>query len=218
LIPGRTLRLTVFLFTCAIAAHSQGTAAGPGALQLLQAGHADEALQSLHQRLTSNPDDAEAWNLQGRVYFQLKLWDESIHSAEKATRLRPDNSEYHLWLGRAYGEKADSIGSLGAISLVRKVKAEFEKAAALDAGAKDLSTRADLAEFYGEAPGFMGGDKTKARDLGDFVMKRDAALGHLMAANLAREQKKSDLAEQEYKPAIEASRSAAHYWVTLASF
>jgi predicted Zn-dependent protease len=101
---------------------------------------------------------------------------------------------------------------------VRKVKGELEKAVALDSDGKNLSARADLAEFYVEAPGFMGGDKTKARALIEFVMKSDAALAHSMAANLAREQKKNVLAEQEYKAAIEAGGGEAHYQVMLASF
>jgi tetratricopeptide (TPR) repeat protein len=49
-------------------------------------------------------------------------------------------------------------------------------------------------------------------------MRYDAAMGHAMAANLAKERKKLDQAEQEYKAAIAAGGNAAHDWVMLASF
>ncbi|MBZ5522352.1 MAG: tetratricopeptide repeat protein [Acidobacteriia bacterium] len=192
--------------------------AATGALDLLKSGRADDALRELQLRIQKNPADAEAFNLMGRVYFQLELWDDAIHAAEKSVELLPSSSEYHQWLGRAYGEKADSIGSFGAMSLVRKVKNEFERAVALDTRVANLSARADLAEFYIEAPGFMGGDKDKAADLAQFVMKYDAAQGHYIAARLAQERKDKAVAEQEYKAAIEASGNSAHSWINLASF
>jgi tetratricopeptide (TPR) repeat protein len=106
-----------------------------------------------------------------------------------------------------------------AISLVRKVKAEFEKAVALDDAGKNLSARSDLAEFYTEAPAIMGGDKAKARQLGDFIMKSDPGLAHYIYARLEEKQNDKTKAEQEFQAAIaEAGKAAAHHWVDLASF
>ena len=192
--------------------------AAPSALELLKSGRADEALSELQAHIRKDPSDAEAWNLMARVYFQLERWDDAIRAGEKSVELKPSSSEYHLWLGRAYGEKADASGGLGALGLVRKVKSEFEKAVELDPKAQNLPARADLAEFYTEAPGLLGGDKGKARALADFVMKYDAPMGHAIRARLAREQKKYDIAEKELRAAIEASGDEAHYWVSLASF
>ncbi len=117
---------------------------------LLPSGKVDETLAALQARIQANPGDAEAHSLMSRVYLQIERWDEAIRAAEKAVKLMPDNSEYHQWLGRAYGLKAEVIGPIGAFSLVRKVKAEFERAVNLSAD--NLSARADLAEFYTEAP------------------------------------------------------------------
>lgn len=189
-----------------------------GALDLLKAGRADDALVELQLRVSKNPSDAEAWNLLGRVYFQLERWDDAIHATVKSVELNPSSSEFHQWLGRAYGEKADSIGPIGAFSLVRKVKNEFERAVSLDDKAENLSARADLSEFYIEAPGFMGGDKAKAAALAGFVLKYDPALGHYMTARLAEKQKNPALAEQEYKAANEASGDSSLSWVNLAAF
>ena len=188
---------------------------------LVRDGKADQALRTLNSQIQKNPNDAQAYNLLARVYFQLEHWDDTIRAAEKSVALSDQNSEYHQWLGRAYGKKAEVIGKLhfvSAISLVRKVKAEFEKAVALDEAGKNLSARADLAEFYSEAPSIMGGDKTKARHLADFIVTRDPALGHTMYGMLHEKQNAKDKAEQEYKIAIQSSNNLAHYWVNLASF
>lgn len=193
-------------------------AAGPDPAWLLQNGKADEALAVLNSQIEKNPNDARACNLIGRVYFQLERWDDAIRAAERSVALAPDESEYHQWLARAYGKKAETAGAVTAFSLVRKVKAEFEKAVALDAAGKNLSARADLAEFYIEAPYVMGGDKTKAKRLAESVMSQDPALANYMLAMLEEKQNAKDHAEVNYRAAIQASGDPARYWVILASF
>lgn len=193
-------------------------AAEPDARSLLQNGRANQALQVLNAQIQKDANDAQAYNLMARVYFQLERWDDAIHAAEKSIALAPDVAEYHQWLARAYGEKADAAGALTAFNLVRKVKSEFEKAVALDPEGKNLSARSDLAEFYIEAPSMMGGDKAKARHLADFVMQHDAALAHYILAKLEEKQNAKNRAEQEYQAAIEASGNTAKYWIMLGSF
>lgn len=211
----RPLWFLLLLLVCAALLPAR---AETDALDLLKSGKADDALQELQLRINKNPSDAEAWNLMGRVYYQMERWDDAIRAAAKSVELHPSSSEFHQWLGRAYGEKADSIGPIGAFSLVRKVKNEFERAVALDTKAENLQARADLAEFYMEAPGFMGGDKGKAAGLARFVNNYDPALGHYITARLAEKQKNSSLAEQEYKAAIHANGDSSLSWIDLASF
>ncbi|HEY6348628.1 MAG TPA: tetratricopeptide repeat protein [Candidatus Angelobacter sp.] len=208
-----TVLIAALLFFGKVAA-----AAEPDAISLLQNGKANQALQVLNGRIQKDANDAQAYNLMARVYFQLEHWDDAIHAAEKSIALAPQVSEYHQWLARAYGEKAEAAGPMSAFSLVRRVKSEFEKAVALDTEGKNLSVRADLAEFYIEAPYVMGGDKTKARRLADFVMQHDAALAHNLLGKLEEKQNAKDHAEKEYQSAIEASGNRARYWVNLASF
>src|ERR1051325_1119607 len=78
-----------------------------GVNELLSAGRVDDALKALDLRLKKSPNDAEAYNLLARSYFSMQKWDRAIVAAEKAVSLAPNNSQYHMWLGRAYGEKAD---------------------------------------------------------------------------------------------------------------
>lgn len=182
---------------------------------LLKAGKADEAIHALNTAIARDPKDARAYHLLCRVYFQLELWDNSIRMAEKSIALEPNNSSYHLWLGRAMGRKAEDANPFTAFGLARKVKTEFERAVALDAN--NLFARSDLSEFYLEAPGFLGGDKSKAKQQADFIAKHDAGLASYLYARVEEKQGGSG-AEAQYKKAVAASSAPAHYWVELAHF
>ena len=101
------------------------------------------------------PTDGELSNLLCRAYYAIEEWDQAESSCRKAADLSPENSDFHLWLGRVYGEKADRTNFLAAASLAVKVRSEFERAVQLDP--KNLDARLDLSEFYIEAPAIMGG-------------------------------------------------------------
>jgi cytochrome c-type biogenesis protein CcmH/NrfG len=203
--------LAVFFFL----ATGVGAQANTDPADLLKTGRADQALHALNLTVAQNPNDAKAYNLLSRVYFQLELWDNAVRMAEKALALDPQNSAYHLWLGRAMGRKAEDSNPFTAFGLARKVKAEFERAVALDAD--NLPARSDLCEFYLEAPSMLGGDKVKAKQLADYVAKRDPAMGSYMYARVA--EKRGDTgAETEYKKAVAASSAPGHYWIELAHF
>ncbi len=182
---------------------------------LLKAGRADEALRVLNSTVSQSPNDARAYNLLCRVYYQLELWDESVRACEKAVALEPRNSAYHQWLGRAMGQKAEIANPMTAFNLARKVKSEFERAVALDAN--NLSARADLSEFYIEAPAILGGDKKKARQQAEFVSQRDPALGSYILARV-EEKQATGQAEAAYKKAVSESPAPSSYWVELAHF
>jgi cytochrome c-type biogenesis protein CcmH/NrfG len=183
---------------------------------LLAVGRIDDAIATIRARLKSNPNDAEAYHLLSRAYFYIQRWDDAISNGERATSLQPDNSDYHLWLGRAYGEKADSSNFLVAAELAKKVRTQFEEAVQLDGG--NLAARSDLAEYYANAPGFLGGGKDKARTQADQVANADPATSHAIRAMLAEKDKKYDVAEQEFKSAAKTSKDPAKRWLDLASF
>jgi tetratricopeptide (TPR) repeat protein len=190
-------------------------AADTEASSLLKAGKADEALRVLNATIAQSPNDARAYNLLCRVYFQLELWDDAIHMAERSVALDPENSSYHLWLGRAMGRKAEGANPFAAFSLARKVKSEFERAVALDGN--NLRARSDLSEYYVEAPAILGGDKKRARLQADFVARHDPALGSYITARV-EEKQGSGRAEAEYKRAVASSNAPSRYWIELAHF
>lgn len=208
-----------FLFTSLLLFFSATAAlagADESAPSLIASGHVDEALHVLRTHLTDNPNDALAHNLMCRAYATLGDWDRGISSCEKAVSLAPDNSQFHLWLGRVYGEKADRSGWMTAAGLAKHVRSEFETAVRLNP--KNVDARADLAEFYLEAPGIVGGGRDKAEAQAASLLSLDPPMAHWVQARLAEKKGDISTAEAEYRLAVSASNNAATQWLNLAIF
>lgn len=184
--------------------------------ELLAAGRVDDAIQALQQQIAHNPNDAGSYNLLCRAFLMLEEWDRGIPACERARNLDPQNSLYQLWLGRIYGEKADRAGFLSAAGLAKKVRTSFERAVALDP--KSWEARTDLAEFYLEAPGIVGGGKDKAREQIDAIAPLNPGMAHWVAARIAEKNKDAAAAEHAYRAAIAATNSGARAWLDLAIF
>jgi tetratricopeptide (TPR) repeat protein len=191
-------------------------AADVAAQSLLSAGRVDVAISDLRTHLKAAPQDAQAYNLLCRAYYHVQQWDEAIAAGQRSVELEPGNSEYHLWLGRAYGEKAERASWFAAIGLAKKVRKEFEQAVQLDG--RSLTALSDLAEFYAEAPGFLGGGKDKARTQAQRIAEIDSATGQQINAMIAEKENNFAAAENQYRGAIKASGNQASYWLNLASF
>src|SRR5271168_2364085 len=182
---------------------------------LLAAGRVDQAMQTLEQQISTAPT-AEAYNLLCRAHFELDNWDAGIPFCEKAVSLAPDNGLYHLWLGRIYGEKADRVSFLTAAGMAKKVRSEFEHA--VEFSPDNWEARTDLAEFYLEAPGIIGGSKDKARAQAELIEVLNPGVAHWVKARIAERNKDNAAAEQEYRAAITASQGGARAWLNLAGF
>jgi cytochrome c-type biogenesis protein CcmH/NrfG len=176
----------------------------------------DDAIVSLQHKIGSAPNDAESYNLLCRAYFALADWDKGIPACEKAVSLAPENSQYHLWLGRVYGEKADHAGFFSAAGLAKKVRTEFETAVRLNPNSAEART--DLAEFYMEAPGIVGGGRDKAEAQAQKLATMDPVRAGWVKARLAEKNKDLVSAENQYRAAIAASHGAALGWLNLAYF
>ncbi|MGA2426520.1 MAG: tetratricopeptide repeat protein [Terriglobales bacterium] len=186
------------------------------AKDMLVAGRVDEAIAQLNGRLSSAAADADSTNLLCRAYFALDDWDRAESSCKKAVALDPDNSRFHLWLGRVYGEKADRANVLAAAILAGKVRGEFERAVQLNP--QDIDARLDLAEFYIEAPGIVGGGEAKAREQAQSVATVNPGREHWIYARIAEKKKDVAGAEREYHQYIDLSHSDAEAWLNLALF
>ncbi|HWY53649.1 MAG TPA: tetratricopeptide repeat protein [Terriglobales bacterium] len=184
--------------------------------KLLAAGRVDDAIASLQHRIGKAPADAESYNLLCRAYFTLGDWDKGIAACEKAVSLQPENSQYHLWLGRVYGEKADHSHFLSAAGLAKRVRSEFETAVRLNPNSAEART--DLAEFYLEAPGIVGGGRDKAEAQAQKLAAIDPVRAGWVKGRLAEKNKDLVSAENAYRGAIEASHGAALAWLNLAFF
>ena len=154
----RIPQLLVFLL---LTLASLSATAVDSARDLLAAGRIDDVISTLNGRSSAAPSDAESANLLCRAYLAIEDLNRAEASCKKAIALDPDNSEYHRWMAHVYGEKADHSNFLSAFGLAGKTRQEFERAVQLSPN--DITARSDLAEFYFEAPGVVGGGQDKAR-------------------------------------------------------
>jgi tetratricopeptide (TPR) repeat protein len=184
--------------------------------QDLELGRADSALQSLNALLARNPNDAEAHNLRCRVYYQEEKWDEAISDCEAAVRLAQASSNDHLWLGRAYGQKAAHASMLSGYPLARKVHTEFEQAVQLDP--HNVEALSDLGEFDVMAPVVVGGGMARAADEVQKLSGVSPAAARTLEARIAESKKDYGTAEAAFKDAIGRSSYPANAWMDLAAF
>ncbi len=150
----------------------------------------------------------------GRSFLKLREWDEAVQQFEKAVQMEPSRAEYHLWLGRAYGARAEN--SFIGFTDARRVIREFKKASELDP--ESISIRFDLLEFYAQAPGIVGGGKDKAWAEAEAISKLNPVRGYTARATIYEREKKWDLAEKELMQATVDYPSDADAHKDLAQF
>jgi tetratricopeptide (TPR) repeat protein len=161
-----------------------------------------KAIRLLQAAAAKDPKNGDVELLLAKSYLELQEHDAAIKSAEKAVGLDPQNSLYHEWLGRAYGDKADHAGWLSAISLAKKTRKEFETAVELDG--KNFAARQALIEFDCSAPGLVGGGEEKALPQIKQLAEMDEAEGHYAAGNCRRQKKDFAAADAEFTKALDS--------------
>jgi len=184
--------------------------------EMLGDGNVNDLIASLKEQTRTSPKNAEAFNLLSHAYDSLERWDDAILAEQQAVALAPGSSEYHLWLGCSYGNKAEHSSWFTALRYAHRTRNEFEKAVELDG--KNIEARRDLSEYYILAPGFLGGGKEKAYAQADKVTDLNPTASHWIRARAAEEENNNDLAEKEFRAAIAASSNPAGEWLSLASF
>ncbi len=171
-------------------------------------GEYTRAIEILKSAAGSEPNDGDVYVLLARSYLELNQYDAAVNSAEKAVAINPKNSDYHRWLGEAYGAKADHASMLSAYSLARKTQKEFDAAVQLDA--HNFDAQQDLIQYDCTAPGMVGGGEEKALPLIEKLMKMDAAEGHY-ATGICRAQKKDyAAADAEFSKALDNKPKTAN--------
>ena len=199
-IRGERVKGLLLIFGLACTAYS-ASASGPDLDRARKLYNLTEFEQSL-QLLQPMPNKtAEVYELIGRDYFGLGEFKKAIDSFEKAAAIEPGNAEFQLWLGRAYGRRAETSSMLTAPSLANKARQYFEKAAQLDPA--NLEAQSDLFEYYLEAPGFLGGGFEKASNVAEQISRLSPVEGHWAQAKLAEKRKEYSKAEAQLRRAVE---------------
>jgi len=182
----------------------------------LQAGEADKALTLLAPLPQSGPGAAQAQNLICRVRLTLEQWNDAATACEQAVHLDADNSDYHLWLGRALGERASRATFMNAFALAKRTRAEFEEAVHINP--RNVQALSDLGDFYRQAPGVVGGGIDKAEGILSELDKVDQSRADELRGRIAEQKKDFPTAESEYKKMTSAGTHPAAGWSALASF
>jgi Flp pilus assembly protein TadD len=154
--------------------------------------------------------------LTGRNYYMKGDYKRATEAFEKALAADPKNSEYALWLGRAYGRRAETSSPFTAPGYASKARQNFEKAAAFNP--RNIEALNDLLEYYLQAPGFLGGGYDKAVETAARIKALDAAEGYWAQSKLAEKRKQFSTAEEQLRRAAEAAPQQVGRLLDLARF
>src|ERR1035438_5438374 len=120
--------LSIFGFACL------AWAAGPDLDRANKLYNLTQFQQSLDVLQALGNKDAAVYELMGRDYYWLAEFKKATEALEKAVALEPGNSGFHLWLGRAYGRRAETSSMISAPGLANKARQSFERAVRSEGG------------------------------------------------------------------------------------
>lgn len=160
--------------------------------------------------------DAAVNEWMGRDYYMLTDYKKATEALEKAAAADPSSSEIAMWLGRAYGRRAETSSPFTAPGNASKARQWFERSVQLNP--KNTEALSDLFEYYLEAPGFLGGGLDKAEGLVKDIAKVDPAEAHWAQARLAEKRKDFNSVEEHLRRAIDASPQRIGRFIDLAKF
>jgi len=174
-----------------------------------------EYADSLHVLEANQKPEAVDRFLVGKNYFMLGDYKKAIAALEKAVAENPDNAEFTLWLGRAYGRRAETHW-LVAMSNASKARQCFERAVALNPHNHEAVN--DLFEFYLNAPGVLGGGVDKAEALAQRVKAERPAEYEYDEAQLAEKRKDYAAVEAHYRRAVTLAPAEPGRYIDLARY
>jgi tetratricopeptide (TPR) repeat protein len=160
--------------------------------------------------------DAAVYELMGRDYYMQGEYKRSTEAIEKALAAEPGDAVHALWLGRAYGRRAESASIFTAPGYAAKARQYFERAAELDP--RNVEALSDLFDYYLEAPGFLGGGEEKAQRTAAQIAEISPAEGFLAKAKLAEKRNEYSTAEAHLRSAVGAAPQQIGKLIELARF
>jgi len=169
-----------------------------------------DALQALDGK------DAAAYALLGKAYFMEGQYKQAVANLQKAVGADSLNSDYCDWLGKAFGREAEESTFLSALGYARKTVRAFERAVELDPSNSEALS--DVFEYYLQAPGIVGGGLDKAENVARRFASLNTAEYHWACARLAVQRKDFEVAEREFRAALQAEPKEVGRALDLAGF
>ena len=210
LLMGMMLQLVVFL---ALPAASGWASDLVGARQLYQRTAYESALQALR---AEDSHDAQVLLLAGQIYYQLGKYKEASEHLEKASEVEPGSAEIFWWLGRSMGRRAQTSSFITALGYAKRCRAGLERAVAVDG--THVQAMSDLAAYYLEAPGFLGGGVEKSEQLAARIAALDSSEGLSVQARIAEKRQDFSAAEAYLRRAADLAPRQIDRWIDLARF
>lgn len=199
-----------------LCAASLASAAGPELERARKLYNSTDFGQSLKVLAAISQKDGAVYALMGRNYYMQGDYKKATVVLEKAVAVQPDSAEFYLWLGRAYGRRAETSSFITAPGYASKTRQCFEKSVSLNP--HNLEAQSDLFEYYLEAPGFLGGGLNKAAATAEQISRINPAEGSWAMAKLAEQRKEVGLAEQYLRRAVELAPQQVGRLLDLARF
>lgn len=166
--------------------------------------------------LSRDSNDAAVNNLAGRNYYMMGDFKRAIEYFQRAVNAEPTSSSQALWLGRAWGRRAETANPIFAPGYATKARQWMERAVQLNE--KNPEALSDLFDYYLEAPGFLGGGYDKAQALAGKISAVDAAEGYFARARLAEKRNQYGAAEEQLRQAMEFAPRQVGRVLDLAKF
>jgi len=215
------LRLTATIALFCLALIMQSNAQSTEEIKkLIDDGWWDDAVALGQAQIKQYPDNPDINFLLGKASFLTGDYDNAEDYLEKAIKLdengsdQSDESQYHYWLANTKGIKAQKGGILKMPGRAKACKNNYEKAIELQP--ENLEARFGLLQYHLQAPGFVGGDKDKARAQADTIGYFDKVQG-LKAQSMIAE-----FVDEDYPKAEDYLRQAmatdttnldSYYWL-----
>lgn len=132
-------------------------------------------LAAARARAEADPEDAGLQCALAEAAMDAGELDLGLDAAKRCVELAGRVPAHQLTLSRAYLEKAQAAGVLGALGNALKGKAAAERAVEIDPSY--LPARVMLLNYHLQAPGIAGGRRREAKRQAEEMARRDPVLG-----------------------------------------
>jgi hypothetical protein len=161
--------------------------------------------------LAKHPEDVDALIELSTIEWSYGDLDKAQNIAERAVTAAGNSAAAHAQLVNILGARlaAKRTGTMEKMSLSHRFRKEAERTLQLDAD--NVYAHEALARFYWYAPSIAGGDKSKAMQMVDLVIRRDSTRGYALKAELdATQDKAKALADWHDAVAAQPASYEAH--------
>ena len=193
-------------------------AAADDAKLLFDRGYLRQAAAACEKRLAADPHDAPAGALLARIRAEQGDKEAAMKLATAAAAADPKCADAQYALAECYAREAQHASVLRQAGLAGKMRKSCEAALAIDPNHVDALELSS--DFYRLAPGIMGGDKKKAVEYVDRMVKVDPVAGWIKRAEMALSGKDRDTvrAAECFREAAAVQPPSPRAQVALASW